>query len=915
MKPEKLIAKIQEFLDSSSGDPRLARVLSVRIGALFVESFDALQKCLKLARAGSVNAAVETAQEAGLTEAVAALNSPVAKQWAIYCRKNALISVPPFDAEDLRGLSAIYSGKVEADHPLYRRYRRNMRMRDFVSALSTIRCIAKINTSEKVSRELARRVESVRMQMRQKLARILADADFSAPELMQICEFLEENPSEQTNADLESAKKLIAENSVEIRRALLRNIGAKIEGASRIENPADLLQIACEIYDNNLGELGGKEAESASAFCNEAFEKLEARVRGVLMRISAEALSRELESSAKLPGKERLGLLKKFKGDYYCCLDGDSRKILDGKIGALSRRIVLKGAFKFCACAALVAVVCYAGMRGYERWRISDESARALEALGRLTLVDDCQAIKKALDDIERDYPAALKDPGVYAKFSQMRKDAIVVDSAQSRLLGLFDSATKCASLESARISKMIDDMDAAEMEILTLPPSIQTRLNEKLAGAKTALKGEFEKRELEASQSRRRLLEDYEKLLVRYENFERPRKDIDAKYSALARRISDSMADKTFKPHQIDIDRYNDISMRLADARKIYYEFEDARKSLENARSMSEYMAMASLLKSARRIPSDFYKKLSKILSQQKRIKAGQLADFADIDAAEYADKVSQFSRFDLRLPEVLADAYLFTRPNGEKIYAAGPAHTRVNSWDSGTETMQRIQRITPAGTLTTNLFRRHEIFGEDPTGEILGGGDLSPESELARKVSEIAAKKSLLEALEEIPQAQVNPLFKLLLEKEIFDQMRKYPVYSGLMFSKSALKREELVQKHARGFARQSWIFESKDTADSINKALYTVQRPQYKQESLSCIRAIIESKKHPIFMVGVADEQGKIVFFKEPGGRLWAVRASGAFGPVGAQPKSVAPLSPVFSEAVSTADIIKRSKSPGK
>ena len=65
----------------------------------------------------------------------------------------------------------------------------------------------------------------------------------------------------------------------------------------------------------------------------------------------------------------------------------------------------------------------------------------------------------------------------------------------------------------------------------------------------------------------------------------------------------------------------------------------------------------------------------------------------------------------------------------------------------------------------------------------------------------------------------------------------------------------------------------------------------------------------------MVGVADEQGKIVFFKEPGGRLWAVRASGAFGPVGAQPKSVAPLSPVFSEAVSTADIIKRSKSPGK
>lgn len=314
MKPEKLIAKIQEFLDSSSGDPRQARVLSVRIGALFVESFDALQKCLKLARAGSVNAAVETAQEAGLTEAVAALNSPVAKQWAIYCKKNALISVPPFDAEDLRGLSAIYSGKVEADHPLYRRYRRNMRMRDFVSALSTIRCIAKINTSEKVSRELARRVESVRMQMRQKLARILADADFSAPELMRICEFLEENPSEQTNADLESAKKLIAENSVEIRRALLRNLGAKIEGASRIENPGDLLKVACEIYDNNLGELGGEDSESASAFCNEAFEKLETRVRGALMRISAGALSRELESSAKLSGKERLGLLKKIQG-------------------------------------------------------------------------------------------------------------------------------------------------------------------------------------------------------------------------------------------------------------------------------------------------------------------------------------------------------------------------------------------------------------------------------------------------------------------------------------------------------------------------------------------------------------------------------------------------------------------------
>ena len=59
----------------------------------------------------------------------------------------------------------------------------------------------------------------------------------------------------------------------------------------------------------------------------------------------------------------------------------------------------------------------------------------------------------------------------------------------------------------------------------------------------------------------------------------------------------------------------------------------------------------------------------------------------------------------------------------------------------------------------------------------------------------------------------------------------------------------------------------------------------------------------------MIAVADENGKIAPFKSADGKLWAVSAAG-FGRVDSESETV-PLSPVFAETLTTAEILEESK----
>ena len=134
----------------------------------------------------------------------------------------------------------------------------------------------------------------------------------------------------------------------------------------------------------------------------------------------------------------------------------------------------------------------------------------------------------------------------------------------------------------------------------------------------------------------------------------------------------------------------------------------------------------------------------------------------------------------------------------------------------------------------------------------------------------------------------------------------MRKNPIFSGLVYSKTAQKREARIEKFSQGFAAHSWIFAEGSRRNFIERELYSRPLPNLVREAKICLAAIADIQKHPLRMVGVADENGGKILFAEADGRAWAVAKNGVFAQMAENPNELenpAELSPIFAETKST------------
>ena len=257
------------------------------------------------------------------------------------------------------------------------------------------------------------------------------------------------------------------------------------------------------------------------------------------------------------------------------------------------------------------------------------------------------------------------------------------------------------------------------------------------------------------------------------------------------------------------------------------------------------------------------------------------------------------------MKLPQMMTDVYVYAKESGKTVYSLGLAVEKENKWDSGIETIQRVNEIKDGGRTSYALYRKHQIFGKTPTGEKLTNCGLSAESKFVREVADIAAQDSILEALEFVVSGNANPLIKLLLEKHLFEQLRKDPIFSGLVYSKTALAREALINKHSRGVSYHSWLFEDGPRKRFIEKELYSKSLPDLKKEAKICINSIVITQKSPLKMIGVVLENGKKSIFADSKSAVWAVNKAGVFECVASRIDvmgSVAELSPIFSETKS-------------
>ena len=138
---------------------------------------------------------------------------------ARYLRVGRLSSAPPFDEERIGLVQSLYSKGITQTHPLYRDFRRAMRLRDYPKALSVIRTIVKINSYDA---EAARECEKLRKKVAQSLIAPL-DAALNANDddkILSICAQLDPD----SDAVMKSS---VWERAQKIRKSLEEKRNAK----------------------------------------------------------------------------------------------------------------------------------------------------------------------------------------------------------------------------------------------------------------------------------------------------------------------------------------------------------------------------------------------------------------------------------------------------------------------------------------------------------------------------------------------------------------------------------------------------------------------------------------------------------------------------------------------------------------
>ena len=306
--------------------------------------------------------------------------------------------------------------------------------------------------------------------------------------------------------------------------------------------------------------------------------------------------------------------------------------------------------------------------------------------------------------------------------------------------------------------------------------------------------------------------------------------------------------------------------------------------------------------------VPAEFSRKLSPIAELRREIKTGQAVEFADLDAI--ANLPDAFSAPKAVLPEskTLTSLYRYTTESGSPVYTIAQVSERTQKWSGGYTTVE-AKEISLGGNITSTRYMKSKTSGREPVGDLLTGGALTPESLVGVEVFKTAASKSLLDALAMIANSNVNPAYKAYLEKIIIEKLKAKPVETGFAYSPSAKAHADKVLKNTSGMFDYSWIFEKDSKLKYLKSELYSEVLPDFEKEAHIFAKAVEIAESSPLELVGIVLENGKMRLFKEPKGALWGVSKKG-FGRLASKNDAIA-LSPVFSETLSSKEIISKAK----
>jgi hypothetical protein len=156
---ERLARRIGEVLGHPAPEAQASR-LAQDYAELCRAANRRLEQCALMIEAGQSLQALQLAETPPpLLDLIAVLSFRQAGEWRAYCQTHHLPAPEPFYDKYIRLLNSTYGTGIAGDHPFYRDYRRAVLKGEDDRALSILRVIARLNTSDENTKQELKRLE------------------------------------------------------------------------------------------------------------------------------------------------------------------------------------------------------------------------------------------------------------------------------------------------------------------------------------------------------------------------------------------------------------------------------------------------------------------------------------------------------------------------------------------------------------------------------------------------------------------------------------------------------------------------------------------------------------------------------------------------------------------------------------
>ncbi len=922
MTPELVIVKIQSLLSVDNTDNMAQkRAVAMEYCNQCTQANDLLEHCVAMIRAGREYSALEFAESSNLLERINLLSFVEGKMWIDYCTKSGLPSPVPFDENLIDIVSSLYQKGISQTHPLYRDYRRAMRLHDFDKALSVITTISKINSTDTDAlnecQRLRKNVVEHKLKRIEQLLKL--DSDETNKEFEEICVFLERQTDYVQNSPVwqQALKK-----RVEVKKLYFndraRFIIGRIRRLSVDENLDEVVSLLGELnsYSDNL-VLSPIDAEFIEDVSKYALKRQSDKLaKEKAMRVSATIVS-ELENKSAVNDKSRLERLEKLYHTASAGLAPDIAKRLKSKITSVKRIIFLRkfcvGVFSLAIIALLVGIGYFCTINYLENQKRNDFQKR----LNAISTYEDLTHRQKAISEIKTDFKDLLDNNAEFKnkvenELNKVNNNLANVNSIKEKIDNLkkFVKAKEFSKFPKQYVEDLQSDIDR-------LPAKYKNEYSKNLENINKEIVDAVKAKEREIASECESLENDLNDLLSQYKNLYTDIAILDARYKIADDKVK-SLADEKderFRLSNSYKNKYEKLLNDIKEAKGNYKQFNDFRTALYKAKTFDEYLEIANTAQGKDFLPDNFKTKLNKIVKRADDIKykfAKSISNIEDLASIKNAINIDNLACDYLKLDDLLTNVYAY-RQGDKIIYTLGKGDSKEYGDGSVVNVDIILNEISNDGKISKEIHRRREIDGVVVKGKKLDLIGLRAECEFALQVQDIASQKSLLDALEYCRNGKVNPKFLLLLENRLFRKMREEEnLYkSGLLYSKSALERERIVRKEVSNIVLHKWIFD--DVNDRRVKYLknefYSKPSPNYSTEAMLCINSVVLAQKNPLKMIGMVKENANKTIFAEARG-IWGVSKSGEFKRMDNDTEDMrsdyAELSPLFGEQKSQQQI---------